>query len=407
MLDLEVKALTAAPLPSDATGIIDELRALEELKCAAEARQARLANALDHIRQTELAERSRLDASPPPVAPHLEVALARRISPHRGRQALSLARYLAKDLPHTKAAFDTGRISEWRATLIARETSCLEREHRATVDELVAADAEALSARGDREIVATCRREAARLDAAAVAARRRRAESERRVSIRPAPDAMVYLTALLPVAQGVGVFAALKAAADRAVGVGEATSVGNAMADELVRRATGRDNVSAQPVAVRLTMSADALLGHADDPAFLDDYGPIPAEAARALVADNLDAGLKVWLKRLFVRPEAGALISMDSKGRYFPKALAEFIELRDRWCRNSYCGAPIRNLDHVTPHSQGGATSVENGQGLCADCNQSKEAAGFSSRTVPGDRHSVELVTPTGHSYQTGPPAA
>ncbi len=403
----DIATIATAPLPSDAVAIVDELRELEELKCAAEARQARLAGALDRIRTAELEERKRFDPSPAPVAPHLEVALARRISPHRGRQALSLARFLASDLPYTKAAFDAGRISEWRATLIARETSCLEATDRAAVDELVSADAEALSRRGDREIVALCRREAARRDAAAVAARRRRAESERRVSIRPAPDAMVYLTALLPVAQGVGVYAALKAAADRAVGVGEATNVGNAMADELVRRTTGREKVEAQPVAVRLTMSSDALLDHADDPAFLDGYGPIPAEAARALVADNLDADEKVWLKRLFVEPTTGELISMDSRSRFFPKALAEFIELRDRWCRNVYCGAPIRQLDHIRSHAEGGATSAENGQGLCADCNPSKEAAGFTSRPLPGRRHLVEIVTPTGHIYYTGPPAA
>ena len=38
---------------------------------------------------------------------------------------------------------------------------------------------------------------------------RRRAEADRMVSIRPAPDTMTYVTALLPVAQGVGVYAAL------------------------------------------------------------------------------------------------------------------------------------------------------------------------------------------------------
>jgi len=146
-LGMDASTLAAAPLPGDAAGIVEELRVLEEIKCAAEARQARLAHQLDRFRQAEQA----------PSAAHLEVALARRISPHRGRQALSLARYLASDLPHTKAAFDAGRISEWRATLIARETSCLQAEPRAAIDELVSADPDALSRRGDREIVSLCR----------------------------------------------------------------------------------------------------------------------------------------------------------------------------------------------------------------------------------------------------------
>jgi hypothetical protein len=41
-----------------------------------------------------------------------------------------------------------------------------------------------------------------------------KAATDRMVSIRPAPDTMTYLTALLPVAQGVPVYAALQRAAD-------------------------------------------------------------------------------------------------------------------------------------------------------------------------------------------------
>lgn len=52
-----------------------------------------------------------------------------------------------------------------------------------------------------------------RLDAESVVARCRGAEGQRRVSIRPAPDAMSYVTAYLPVAQGVAVCAALNPAA--------------------------------------------------------------------------------------------------------------------------------------------------------------------------------------------------
>ena len=83
------------------------------------------------------------------------------------------------------------------------------------------------------------------------------------------------------------------------------------------------------------------------------------------------------------------------------------FIDLRDRWCRTPYCGARIRHHDHIRRHSDGSPTSAENGEGLCADCNLSKEAAGFAARSVPGPNHTVELITPTGHPYRTGPPAA
>jgi hypothetical protein len=404
-----VGALTSAPLPGDAAAIVEEIGVLETLKCAAEARQARLASALDGIRHQE-AEEAEESEEPEKseqvvVATHAEVALARRVSPHRGRQFLSLARILGRELPHTKAAFDAGLISQWRAMLIARETACLPAEHRARVDEIIAADPVELSGRGDRETTVLVRQLAVRLDAAAVARRRRHAEADRRVSLRPAPDAMVYLTALLPVAQGVGLYAALKKAAGTAVGIGDATSHGAAMADELIRRVTGQ--AGAPPVALRLTMSSDALLDHADDPAFLSDHGPIPAEAARALVADNLQAGAKVWLKRLFVRPESRELIAMDSHARRFPKALAEFLDLRDRWCRTPWCDAPIRHHDHIQPHATGGKTNITNGQGLCVTCNQAKQAPGWKSTVIPGLRHTVVTTTPAGHHYQSRAPAA
>jgi hypothetical protein len=60
------------------------------------------------------------------------------------------------------------------------------------------------------------------------------------------------------------------------------------------------------------------------------------------------------------------------------------------------------------------GPTSAANGQGLCAACNQAKEASGWSARVVADGlseagrarRHRVRLRTPTGHTYDsTAPP--
>jgi hypothetical protein len=58
--------------------------------------------------------------------------------------------------------------------------------------------------------------------------------SERCVSVRPAPDLMVYLTALVPMQQGVQAYAQLKAHADAATATGDERGVGQIMADTLV-----------------------------------------------------------------------------------------------------------------------------------------------------------------------------
>ncbi|MCL2781350.1 MAG: HNH endonuclease, partial [Actinomycetia bacterium] len=228
------KALAAAPVPDARGDMIDQIRLLEELTCGAQARQARLTGAFDK------AERAAQETAGVPVerlgrGVAEQVALARRTSPHRGRQLLSLAR-VARELPNAMAAFDAGLVTEWRMTLLARETACLSLADRLAVDEAVAGDALGFSGLSDRAVVAEAVKLAARLDPAAVARRRRRAESERCVTLRPAPDTMAYLTALLPVAQGVAAHVALSVRADRLRAQGDRRSRGQAMADLLVER---------------------------------------------------------------------------------------------------------------------------------------------------------------------------
>jgi hypothetical protein len=93
--------------------------------------------------------------------------------------------------------------------LIARESACLDVEDRRRLDAELYADMSKLDGMGDARIVAAAKEIAARLDAQAVVDRAAKAEADRTVTIRPAPDCMTYVTALLPVAQGVGVYAAL------------------------------------------------------------------------------------------------------------------------------------------------------------------------------------------------------
>lgn len=424
----ELQAGTDSPSGLTDAERVDALRALEELVCTATAAQAALA--------AELAESVEADheALGVPAARRGQgvgamVGHARRESPHRGRRHLGLARIVANELPHTWAAWRDGRITEWTATLIARETSCLSLEHRLAVDAHVAADADVLEAMSPRQVIGACQGESSRLDAAAVVARRRKAEAERRVSIRPAPDTMVWMSALLPVKDGVAVHAVLTRAADTARAGGDLRGRGQVMADELVRRITdtsdeaaltdeaastdspttcstttgaGRDRPT-RTVALNLTMSDQSLFGTSEDPAHLDGYGPIPAEVARELVAGALTGDESVWLRRLYTSPTTGELLTMEAKSRLFPASLARFIRLRDRICRTPWCDAPVRHLDHIRPHGVAGPTTADNGQALCEACNHDKQAPRWRAR--PGPDGQAVTTTPTGHSITTRPP--
>ncbi|QSR29982.1 HNH endonuclease [Nocardioides sp. S5] len=392
------------PSGLDDAGRLDAIRALEELACTVSAAQTALT--------AELADSTAADHEVLGIPADRRgqgvasmVAIARRESPHRGRRHLGLAQVVQRELPHTWSAWRAGRITEWRATVIARETACLSLEHRLAVDEALASDPDAIEAMSERQVVAAATAEAARLDAASLVARRRKAESERCVSIRPAPDTMVWLTALLPVASGVAVHAALTREADTARAQGDPRTKGQVMADELVARVTGDSADRGPGVTLNLVMPHDALLGTSDEPAHLTDLGPIPAELAREVVAGAVASGDEVWLRRLYASPTTGELVAMDSRARArrFPAGLARFIRLRDQVCRTPWCDAPIRHADHVHRHDDGGPTSGRNGQGACEACNYAKEAPRWRAR--PGPDGSVTTTLPTGHTYSTRPP--
>jgi len=216
---------------------------------------------------------------------------------------------------------------------------------------------------------------------------------------------MACVSALLPVAQGVAVYAALRRAADAAIAGGDGRSRGQLMADTLVQRVTGQDSATGVPVEINLIMSAGTLLGTDDQPAHLAGYGPIPADLARRLAVSAADAEA-AWLRRLYATPDTGRLLAMDSTRRVFPAGLAKFIEVRDQFCRTPWCDAPIRHIDHAQPHHQDGATSADNGDGLCEQCNYARQAPGWEVRPETGPRHTLDITTPTGHRYRsTAPP--
>ena len=384
--------------------LISRIAELERLKSAAAAGQARAAAALDERRRASeaaegvpAAKRGRGVAS--------EVALARRDSPARGNRHLGFAKALVHEMPHTLAALECGALSEWRATLIVRESACLSVADRRALDAEMCADVGSLDGKGDSRITAAAKEIAYRLDPQAVVDRAAKAESERNVSIRPAPDAMTFVTALLPVKQGVSVYAALRRAADTTF---DDRSRGQVMADTLVERVTGRPADVPEPVALNLVMSDQTLFGGDRCPALVDGYGPIPAEVARHLVDAAVgDARSKATLRRLYRHPKSGALISMESRSRCFPKGLAMFIGIRDQTCRTPYCDAPIRHRDHAVPKNKGGPTHALNGLGMCAHCNFVKESPGWGvSPSEENGVHTAEFVTPTGAHYRsTAPP--
>jgi hypothetical protein len=93
-----------------------------------------------------------------------EIALARRDSPARGSRHLGFAKALVHEMPHTLAALEAGVLTEWRATLIVRESACLDVEDRRALDAELCADPAGLDGMGDARVAAAAKTIAYRLD---------------------------------------------------------------------------------------------------------------------------------------------------------------------------------------------------------------------------------------------------
>ena len=192
-------------------------------------------------------------------------------------------------------------------------------------------------------------------------------------------------------------------------------------------------------------MTDRTLLQGDSEPARLTGYGIVPGEWARDLIAQSEEQGegqplaqgpclagrhdsgspdrfrpaagssaddhkdavneLKTWVRRLYTAPGSGDLVAMDSRRRLFPAPLRRFIQIRDDTCRTPYCDAPIRHHDHIIPWHKEGPTTLGNGAGLCEACNHTKELPGWKVKPWPGPRHTIEVTTPTGHTYRSMAP--
>ena len=363
-----------------------------------------------------------------------EIGLACHLSPTVAARRLSAARAWWFVLPRTYTALAAGRLSERVATAVVTETRHLDPTRRRDVDQQLHAGAGPddpaggldLTAMGVRQAVAAAARVAYQADPRAYVDRGRTERDDRYVALRPAPDTMSWLSGYLPVEQGVACLAALKRHTDTAVAAGDGRTRGQIMADTLVERLTGQTRAGDVNVEIQLIVPTEARAPHAEDepathasgsgedgadPGSVDDrsamltgYGHLPLGLVRQLL--DTSAGAK-HLRVLHTSPE-GHLVDISNRRR-FTGALADLVLARDQTCREPFCDAPIRHLDHVRRHTDGGPTTLANGRGLCARHNLTREQPGWQA-TLNHDGHgpephTVTTTTPTGHTYTSRAP--
>jgi Domain of unknown function (DUF222) len=410
-LDGMLAALAAAvadnTLAFDAVRI-DRIALLEKLRAATAALQA-----AETVRfaQSQVAEQLAADVHPTAVGRGIaeQIGLACRISPVVAARRLNTARALCLELPDTYSQLAAGELSERVAETVVAETRHLDPDTRRQVDAQL--QGAGISRMGFKAAVGCVRKTAYEADRQGYVQRGRTERHHRRVGVRPAPDTMAVLTGYLPVEQGIACYAALQRHADGIVATGDTRTRGQIMADTLVERLTGQVAAGDVNVELQLLMPLDALMKTGDpSAAVIPGYGPLPHELAWEILTTS--RGRK-WWRRLFTGPSSthssGPIVGGDPARRRFDGWLAKLIKLRDQTCRDPYCDAPIRHIDHITRHSDGGATTFENGRGECARGNLVREMPGWRIKLIDcgfhGGPHKIIITTPTGHHYLSRAP--
>jgi hypothetical protein len=374
--------------PSEAA-LIERITLLEERKAAIAAEQADaiLAFATAHAESQTAAGSVEPEALERSIA--AQVGLACRVSPTEGRRRVRTARDLHAGHTRVRELFATGALSEYKTATIVAATAHLSPAERAEVDRRLAdLRVETLGVRRIHDLARTL---AAQVAPQKFTARCRAARTGRRVTLRPAADGMADLTAHLPVEQAVACYAALAAAVNQAaVQPGPVTrGRGQTMADTLVERLTGQTHATDVPVEIQILIPVETLVDPASPlPVQIPGHGPVPADLLTG-------EGRKTW-RRLVTRD--GIVIGGDSRRRRFTGQLAALIRARDGGrCREPYCDAPIRHIDHIRRWAENGRTEFDNGRGLCEFHNHVRETPGWKARTTT---RGIETTTPTGKAY-------
>jgi hypothetical protein len=142
-----------------------------------------------------------------------------------------------------------------------------------------------------------------------------------------------------------------------------------------------------------------SILGHSDEPATLEGYGPIDPQRARELMGRDGTS-----FTRILTDPETGAILSVGTTKYTVPAAMRMFLLTRDVRCRFPGCTTPARSceLDHTQDWQYGGPTDVLNLACLCKKHHDLKHNTAWSY--TQKEFGVITWVTPTGETYITEP---
>ena len=295
-------------------------RLLDELAASASAEAVRFADDVDRLC------RLAWSAAPGDVL-ELDVAGTLRIGQQAAALRLSQAERLTQVLPLTLAALRDGRVWVSQARIVVEETRNCSEPVAAEVERRVLAglgDGELAGWFGSR-LTRRVKRAVLSVEAALepehTAERERVAREGRRVSVRPEPDGMAGLWALLPVEQlrvftvGLDELTRRQRVADRDAGVvrtadqrrADVLALLPALALHALDGTVPPTGGGHGSLVVNVHVPVATALGLSDEPGELQGYGPVSAGCVRRMLPD-------ATLRRVLVDSRSGEVVHVDSR---------------------------------------------------------------------------------------------
>jgi hypothetical protein len=181
---------------------------------------------------------------------------------------------------------------------------------------------------------------------------------------------------------------------------GETRTLDQLRADVVADMLTGRlDPATAPRVEVGVLIPMMTLLGLSEEPATLDGYGPIDADAARKLTAHAPS------FYRILTHPVSTTILDVDRTSYRPPADLKRWLALRDGTCRFFGCGRAARHcdVDHTKGWAHGGTTAATNLAHLSRRHHTLKDESRWKVEQGPGGI--LTWTSPTGAIRTTDPP--
>lgn len=308
-----------------------------------------------------------------------EVATALRVHERTAVRHVHDAAALAVRLPATAEALGAGEVSLQHVRDLIDAVGLIPDERAAEFEREALQKASQMTPVAFRKAL---RRMEHRYQPTAPELRKRRALAERRLIVEPAHDGMAWVNLFCAAEEAV----AIRARIGAMVGVRErndSRTRAQREADAAVSLLLGRAEPEAAPhpgdlgavrATVHLTIPALTLLGHGEQPATLDELGPIDTETARR-IASHVPS-----IRPILTDPVTGAMLRYGRKTRRVPADLAGWLRIRDGRCRFPGCEKPAAgsDIDHTIACDDDGCTDHDNLAHLCRHHHRLKHNTGW-----------------------------